>query len=75
MSADQNNFSVVKQQDEELEKIDFVLPAELKHILLFELHFEPLQDQFLKYQFELENYRKQRYNNPHEPYALGGNYV
>ncbi len=30
---------------------------------------------FLKYQFELENYRKQRYNNPHEPYALGGNYV
>jgi hypothetical protein len=34
----------------DFEKIDFVLPAELKHILLFELHFEPLQDQFLKYQ-------------------------
>ena len=37
----------------DFEKIDFVLPAELKHILLFELHFEPLQDQFLKYQFEV----------------------
>ena len=30
MSADQNNFSVVKQQDEELEKIDFVAARILK---------------------------------------------